>query len=83
MKAKSYMVIKKTNEDGQEERIEKLHKTIIDHREVFSVTIVEDPNTEKPDYIHIVTKRGFSMDLEYDEDTYLDLADYFREQNLL
>ena len=84
MKGKSYMVIKRINEEtGAEDRIEKLHKTIFDHREILSATVIEDVDTDEPDYIHIITKRGVTLDLEYEEDVYLDIAKYFRTQDLL
>lgn len=91
MKGRSYITMKKLDDygdivlddEGNEVKVEKMHKIIFDHREILSVTIIEKPNSEEPDYFHIVTKQGVPLDIEYDEDTYIELANYFRKEGVL
>ena len=83
MKGKTYIMLKKTNQEGEEIKVEKLNKTMFDHREIFAFTLVEYIDREEPEYIHITTKMGVPLDLEYEEDLYIELANYFRKENLL
>ena len=54
---------------------------MFDHREIFAFTLVEYIDREEPEYIHITTKMGVPLDLEYEEDLYIELANYFRKEN--
>ena len=82
MKGKAYNKYMETDEEGNVQIYETVHDTVFDHSEVFSFTTINGEDGE-PEFIEIITKRGVSCQLVYEENLIIDLAQEFRRRNAL
>ena len=69
-------------EDNEQTYKESISPCNFDQGEIFSWTVINDDNGI-PDFITLITKRGISMEIEYDENILSSLAAEFRSRGVL